>query len=361
MSTRTASPPTGEFNLPTVEMPLPAYGMNRHLPEIHRPMYAWAAECELTANPAMLRHMERTRPDLTTAYYYPTVSLERLVPLCQYMLWAFIVDDTLDDAISVHDVAGVAENVAGIIRAVDGDPAPDSPSTRACRDLFTTLFDGRSADWGETLRAEVAAWLGTYITEAAATRLGRVMSLEEYIPHRRYGVDEISFILLAEYGHDIDLPDRVRHLPALADARARGAEWVGLYNDIYSAEKEAAVGYHHNAVLITAHDQRCSLQEAAETVNAVLTRLISQFQSALARVPAELADLDHDEELRRDVAQVVEGYRKVVRGNFDYHINQPRYADAAIYLPREQQPGIPRPLYSTDGILPCQPKARSER
>lgn len=349
-----------EFRHPTVLMPLPHYGTSPALRPAGQQMYAWGELFGLTAEPAVLRHMqERTHPETCIAYYYPTADLAHLALLCQYALWAWVVDDALDDGISARDVASVADAVAGMIRAVEGTSTREDPSCRAASDLFTVLRSRRSAQWQEALCAEVYAWLCTYVTEAAATTQDRVMTLEEYIAHRRYGVDEISFLHLVEFVHEIDLPDAVRNLPSMARARARGSEWIGLYNDIFSAVKENAVGYRHNAVLIVAHQDRCTIQEAVDRVNFTLTDLIHQFESAIAAVPAELTAITSDPRIHRDVAQVIDGYRHVVRGNFDYHINRPRYTDAANYLPAEQNAEL-RPSFSSQGLFNIEPRRQRE-
>lgn len=342
---------SGELCDPQVVMPLPYYGTSPALGDAGSRMYAWAREFQLTADPAVLRHMvDRTHPDLCIAYYYPTADLAHLAPLCNYALWAWVVDDSLDDGISAHDAAGVTEAVAGMIRAVQGEVSPNNPSNQSGRELFAVLCSGRSAEWQEALRAEVVAWLCTYVTEVAATRLGRTMTLAEFIPHRRYGVDEISFLHLVEYVHGIDLPEQVRQLPGMVTARARASEWIGLYNDIFSAVKENAVGYLHNAVLLLARQERCGLPEAVDQVNDILTALIEQFEVALDQVPAQLTAITTDQRLHRDVAQVLDGYRHVVRGNFDYHISRPRYVDASSYLPDEQLDGL-RPTFSSGKLF----------
>lgn len=339
------------FTYPEFTMPVLKYGTSPALPQAGQAMYAWAEQFALTENPAVLHHMSvRTHPDVCAAFYYPTAKLELLAPLCNYALWAWVIDDALDDGISNHDVSGVADSVARMIRATEGAACPDSPSTLSGRNLFASLCRDRSAGWREALLGEVAAWLSTYVTEAAATRLDRVMDIEDYITHRRYGVDEISFLHLVEYAHGIDLPAEVRRLPAMDEARARASEWIGLYNDIFSAVKEEAVGYRHNAVLIIAHHQQCSPQQAVDTVNDILTRLIQQFNAAVARVPAQLSQISNNEQLHHDVALVLEGYRHVVRGNFDYHIERPRYVDATNYMAGEQHNGL-RPSFSADEIL----------
>ncbi|MEU9083522.1 terpene synthase family protein [Streptomyces sp. NPDC048357] len=77
-------------------------------------------------------------------------------------------------------------------------------------------------------------------------------------------MDELLFLHLAEYVHGIELPGEARDLPALAQARAYASEWIGLYNDVFSAQKEEAVGYGFNVVLVIRDQRGCSQQEAID-------------------------------------------------------------------------------------------------
>lgn len=330
---------------PNVVMPIPEYGTNPALPSVADPLYHWGKGLSLLDNPSFLRHMtDRTYPDLYGALCFPACDLDRLLPLCQFVLWAFAVDDALDgDPDDAPDLNAVASIVEDLIRAINGRGS-DSPSARAAQDISATLCHQRTREWCGALLDEIESWLFTYMTDTAATRMGRVMTIEEYLPHRRYSVAEVVFFLLVEYAIGIDLPEQARRLPSLVRARHRGSEWIGVYNDIASARKEAAVGYQHNAVLITVHHDGCAFQDATNTANTILTDLFRQFQEAVARVLTELDALRPEPALRRDLAQVLRGYQQLVRGNYDYHIGLARYADA-------RPPHVFRPDFSADRIF----------
>jgi (+)-beta-caryophyllene/(+)-caryolan-1-ol synthase len=340
------SPKLG-YEFPDFYMPLSPRGLNPAWDRRGTRMYAWAREHSLTTDPAVTRQMARTEPDFATAVCLPDADPERFEALCRYVIWVWAVDDGLDERITARDVVFVADAVAELARAVDGTAEPAGPVARAGRDINTRICAHRSPAWVEALTAEVLAWLATFVREVAAVRLGRSMTLEEYVPHRRATSVLGWFMHLSEYAVGVDLPHEIRMLPAMTRARDRGAEWIGIYNDVYSVDREDAVGYPFNAVLITEDRDRCSRQEAVESVNALLTDLMKQYLAAVERVPRELARVTADEGVHRQVERVLESYTTQVRGNYDYHRDRPRYVDSPRYLPLEQEAGV-RPAYSTD-------------
>ncbi|MBB6439528.1 terpene synthase family protein [Streptomyces candidus] len=335
------------YDFPDFFMPLPEHGLNPAWDGQGTRMYAWAKQHGLLADPAISRQMARTEPDFATAVCLTKADPDRFEALCKYVIWVWAVDDGLDERITTHDIVFVADAVAELARAIEGSGQPASPVARAGRDINTRVCAGRSSEWVEAFSAEVDMWLATFVREVATVRLGHSMTLEEYLPHRRATSVLGWFMHLSEYAVDADLPHEVRMLPAMTEARHRGAEWIGIYNDVYSVDREDAIGYPFNAVLLLQRQRGCSRQEAVEATNGILTDLMQRYLAAVERVPAELSRITTDERLHQVVAQVVEAYTTQVRGNYDYHRNRPRYVDSPAYLPDEQHDGT-RPAYSTD-------------
>ncbi|MDJ1137249.1 terpene synthase family protein [Streptomyces iconiensis] len=340
------------FTVPACAMPLPEFGTSAAMATVERDQWEWGDHFRLITTDAMRNHLFRTRPHYTTALYYPRADHSHLLAPNRYMLWAFIVDDMCDDAISDQDeqtVAGLTSELIGVSR---GEREAACDASRALVDVLGDLTAGRSPRWRRLLGETNASWIRTYLTEVRASRARRVMDFNEYLPHRRLGVDELMFHHLAEYVHGIELPAAVRNLPAMRQARNRSSEWIGLYNDIYSAPKEAAVGYVHNAVLIVREHRSCSLQEAADIVADVANRLMVQFEAAVAAVPGQLQALpEATPEVIQDVLVVLEGYRHLVRGNWDYHIDAARYLEAETYIPQAQGGVGLRPTWSTADVF----------
>ncbi|MEE1821305.1 terpene synthase family protein [Streptomyces sp. BE20] len=228
----------------------------------------------------------------------------------------------------------VVAYTAELIAVSLGERAPRSVAAHAMVDVLSDLGAGRSPAWRRLLAEENVRWIERYPIEIRASRAGRLMPLHDYLVHRRYSVGELNFLYFVEYVRDIDLPTPVRFLPAMRRARNLAAEWVGIYNDVCSFEKERALGYPHNAVLMAQKWLGCGADKAADVVNTLADGLLDQFEAALAAVPGQLRMLPgNTRQAAEDVARVVEGYRHLVRGNWDYPLTTPRYVDTADYIP----------------------------
>ncbi|WP_157777747.1 terpene synthase family protein [Nocardia terpenica] len=354
------------ISIPTVEMPLPNYGLSSTMAFVEHDTWQWLNRHHLLVNDAAREHIVRTRPQYTTAKYWPRADQSHARACNWYTAWAFIVDDALDDAITVHDHATVESITNDLIEVAYGRQ-PCNDAGRSLREILDTFSQRRSDDWRVLLGDTHADWLNTYPVESRANSLDRRMEFTEYMPHRASGVNERIFLHLNEYVRDIELPSVIRMLPAMVRARDRAVEWVGLYNDVYSFAKEAAVGYRYNAVAVVRDQRNCVPQEAANTVCGVLSGLIREFQEACAAVPAQVrAVAGNDRQLLGTVLQVLDGYRHTVRGNFDYHIGTPRYTTVQTYMPLNQL-NEQRPSWSSADIFvpncssPLGPLLRSGR
>lgn len=339
------------FEFPIVEMPFPEREIASGLDAAEQGMWEWLDHHRLLVNESMRQHLVRTRPHYTVARYYPHASAAHLLAAAQYTAWAFIVDDVFDDAIGARDAVAVDELSAELIGVSLRDRDPSTDIGRALGEVLETLSAGRSPQCRVLLGDANVRWLRTYPVEAQVTAENRTMRFGEYVPHRRYGTDELLYIHLAEITLGVELPAEVRDLPAMAQARNRALEWIGLYNDIVSADKEAAVGYLHNAVLLVRQERGCSMQEAVDTINDVLPGLLGQFEAACAAVAAQVRAVSGNDPSMRDAAlQVVDGYRQLIRGNFDYHIGTARYDEVPLYMPQAQAGGL-RPGWTSIGMF----------
>ncbi|BBC35346.1 hypothetical protein SGFS_066400 [Streptomyces graminofaciens] len=333
------------FTMPKFKMPLPEVKPSPAMDSVVEDMWEWADRHHLIAGEAARRHVVRTRPAWTTAVYLPLADEEHLRIPNRFMIWAFILDDNLDDSISGGGIEAAAAFLDELIAVCHAERRPRTDTGRALEEIFDGLSEGRSPQWRALLGESVALWLNTFVPEALASRAGRVMTIEEFLPHRRNGVCEFIFAHLQEYVRGIELPVAIRNLPALRQARELACEWTGLFNDIYSVDKEESVGYMHNAVLVTRTHRRCSTQEAVDIVAAVVDGLLDQFLAACAAAPAQIrASADYSPHVFADALEVVEGYQGLVRANFDYHRSAARYNDVATYMPAALAEG--------DGIRP---------
>ncbi|MFK0045976.1 terpene synthase family protein [Streptomyces sp. NPDC090741] len=339
------------FELPKFWMPYESAGVNPGLEETDGPLWAWLDAQHLADAAAAREYVRRTRPTLASALYHPNSESTALLPQAQYMAWAFIVDDELDDGPIGRDPAACEAAITRMIAVFDGDVA-DDPLTRALGDLWPRLAEGKSMSWQKSFWAGQATWLWTTYVEAVNRVTGHIQSVPEYQQHRCNSIGEYMMMDLCEVGTRIDLPDAVRRLPAMRTLRQSAAGQIGTFNDICSARKDMAAGNRLNLVLLLKEENELSLQEAVERANGIATDWLTKLNAARAALGGQLDAAGITGDTREDALAAADNVIALVRGNFDYHFMAERYTD-----PLERNIGAPD--YVGDLLRTPQPRGRA--
>jgi (+)-beta-caryophyllene/(+)-caryolan-1-ol synthase len=311
-------------------MPFPYAVPNPAMQDVVGPMWDWIREFDLIRDDDAAVRLRRTRPELTTALYFPTADPEQLAAISQFMAWAFLADDEFDDGPMGQDPALTEPAVLRLLRVLDWNtPFPQVPLEAALADSWRRIAVGRSAGWQRAFAADVRSWLQTYPAEARDRANSRLPGVAEYITHRRDGVGELMFMDLCEPAAGIDIAEDLRALPAMVEMRNAIAEYVGLLNDIHSFRKEEPLGYAHNMIRILQHAENWTLQQAFDRTGELTTERINVFLAAEQDLDRQLTTTGADDAAGLQVSRCVAGYRSIIRGNYDYHLMAERYTLAA--------------------------------
>ncbi|WP_443051368.1 terpene synthase family protein [Streptomyces sp. NBC_00234] len=292
--------------------------------ETRKAAWEWAESNDLLLSPVARKKMVRTRPELWISLIFPSASQKHLDLFCQWLFWAFLVDDEFDDGPAGRDPQMCEEAIARLVDVLDG-AVPHGPMERALDGLRWRTCQDRSQRWIRQFRRDTVAWLWTYYAEAVERAAGQVPSRVDFVKHRRDSVAMQPFLDLHEITAGIDLPDSARSLPAYIALRNAVTDHSGLCNDICSFEKEALLGYEHNAVRLIQRDRRCTLQEAVDEAGIQLARIAERVQRAEKELAEEIYAAGIDGRTRAALERCVQDYRGLVRGDFDYHARAERY------------------------------------
>lgn len=312
-------------HVPVFYMPYPPEPPNPLLEEARQLLEEWLRDHQLVTTDEAWAQMERTRPDLMAARYYPRASLEALVRHMRWLAWGFVIDDEFDDGPAGRDPQQCQVVIRKLIDVVAGGP-PQEPYARALADLWQATVRDRSKEWNRIHLYDFCTVLWAYHTETIGRVTGtQFASLAEYIPFRCqsvailfYGTDH------AEAALGIDLPDFVRHLPALAAIRRLVCEHIGLLNDIFSVAKDRALN-NSNAVDIVMAERGCDQSTAIDHINALLTQKINDIAANDAMLADQLIAAGSDDPTQEQVAACVTAYKSLTRGNHDWHFEVGRY------------------------------------
>jgi len=102
---------------------------------------------------------------------------------------------------------------------------------------------------------------------------------------------------------------------------------VHLRNDLFSYQREVEdEGELNNGVLVFERFLGCDTQQAADTVNDLLTSRLQQFEhTALTEVPPLFEEYGVDPKARVDVIAYVKGLQDWQSGGHEWHMQSSRY------------------------------------
>jgi len=292
-------------------------------------MWRWIDDFCLCPTELSRLHLQRTRGELLMALSYPYADVDTLALLDQWIAWFFVVDDELDDGPCGRDPGRCLTAVSSLMQTFDGRPDAGILPT-ALFDLCGRTLLGRSNGWRESFRRGFTEWLWTYYAEAVDRAGGRQPASWEYREHRRYSFGVYMSLDFCELADGIDLPCHVRHLPSFVSLRNSAINNGSLINDVFSFDKESAVGYFHNLVAIIQRESRLRREEAVETATLMATEAMERITTAVGELPAQLRAAKVSESTFSDACRLADCYQTLVAGNYVYHKEVQRYASSII-------------------------------
>ncbi|WP_442811032.1 terpene synthase family protein [Streptomyces sp. NBC_01217] len=313
-----------QIALPEFHMPFQSTGCNPGIEETRKAAWEWAGSNGLALSPMARKKMIRTRPELWISLIFPTASQQHLDLFCQWLFWAFLVDDEFDDGPAGRDPRMCEAAIDRLVAVLDGEQ-PGGAMEYALVGLRDRTYHDRSPRWIRQFRRDTVAWLWTYYAEAVERAAGQVPTRNEFVKHRRDSVAMQPFLDLHEITAGIDLPESARSLPAYIALRNAVTDHSGLCNDICSFEKEALLGYEHNAVRLIQRDLGFTLQQAVDEAGRQLAEIAERVQRAEKELIDEIEAAGIHGRTRAALERCVQDYRGLVRGDFDYHARAERY------------------------------------
>jgi hypothetical protein len=192
--------------------------------------------------------------------------------------------------------------------------------TAALADLSARMRTVASAEWMADFEEAIRELFVGYVWETINRENGLRPSLEAYLRMRRTTIGLQPQFLLGELAEGIELPRPVKADPLLDRLMVATCNCVGWANDLFTYEKESAVGEFHNAVLLMAG--HCSMNDALSRV----ARLHNQEVKIFLQVKKELPSFgDADEHVCRFV-RMLESW---MRGHLDWAQETGRYRPRA--------------------------------
>ncbi|MGW3338076.1 germacradienol/geosmin synthase Cyc2 [Streptomyces sp. NPDC001009] len=324
---------TQPFELPHFYMPYPAR-LNPHLEEARTHSTAWAREMGMLEGSGIWDQADLEAHDygLLCAYTHPDCDGPALSLITDWYVWVFFFDDHFLDMFKrTPDRAAGKAHLDRLPLFMPLDPGtpvpePENPVEAGLADLWARTVPAMSEDWRRRFAVATEHLLNESMWELSNINEGRIANPVEYIEMRRKVGGAPWSAGLVEYA-TAEVPASVARTRPLRVLMETFSDGVHLRNDLFSYQREVEdEGENSNGVLVLERFFGCTTQEAAETVNDILTSRLHQFEhTALTEVPAVALENG----LRPDEVAAVAAYTKGLQdwqsGGHEWHLRSSRY------------------------------------
>ncbi|MFE7169141.1 germacradienol/geosmin synthase Cyc2 [Streptomyces sp. NPDC057616] len=324
------------FELPHFYMPYPAR-LNPHVDEARAHSTEWAREMGMLEGSGIWEQSDLDAHDygLLCAYTHPECDGPALSLITDWYVWVFFFDDHFLEIFKrTQDRAGGKAYLDRLPLFMPLDlatpmPEPQNPVEAGLADLWTRTVPAMSADWRRRFAVATEHLLNESLWELSNINEGRIANPVEYVEMRRKVGGAPWSAGLVEYA-TAEVPAAAASSRPLRVLMETFADAVHLRNDLFSYQREVEdEGENSNGVLVLETFFGCTTQQAADTVNDILTSRLHQFEhTALTEVPALALDLGLTAPEVAAVARYTQGLQDWQSGGHEWHLRSSRYMNA---------------------------------
>ncbi|QDY75281.1 terpene synthase family protein [Streptomyces qinzhouensis] len=336
------------FVLPDFYVPYPAR-LNPHVETARTHTRAWAREMGMLEGSGIWEERDLEAHDYAglCAYTHPDCDADVLSLVTDWYVWVFFFDDHFLEVFKrPHNRAGgriYLDRLAAFMPPGpdDGMPDPANPVEAGLADLWQRTVPFMSPHWRARFSESTRNLLNESDWELANINEGRIANPVEYIEMRRKVGGAPWSAQLVEFAAGAELPGSVARSRPLRVLTETFADAVHLRNDLFSYQREVEdEGELSNGVLVLETFLGCTTQEAAETVNDLLTSRLQQFENtALTEVPALCLERGLGPGEVAAVGRYTKGLQDWQSGGHEWHLRSSRYMNDDV-RPGSALPGV---------------------
>ncbi|MGW0495524.1 germacradienol/geosmin synthase Cyc2 [Streptomyces sp. NPDC003007] len=324
---------TQPFELPHFYLPHPAR-LNPHVDEARAHSTEWAREMGMLEGSGVWKRADLDAHDygLLCAYTHPDCDAPALSLVSDWYVWVFFFDDHFLEMYkrSQDRTAGKAHlDRLPLFMPLDLSapvPEPRNPVEAGLADLWARTVPTMSEDWRRRFAVATEHLLNESMWELSNINEGRIANPVEYIEMRRKVGGAPWSAGLVEYA-TAEVPAAVAATRPLRVLMETFADAVHLRNDLFSYQREVEdEGENSNGVLVLETFFGCTTQQAADTVNDILTSRLHQFEhTAFTEVPAVALEKGLGPDEVAAVAAYTKGLQDWQSGGHEWHLRSSRY------------------------------------
>ncbi|MFC9077580.1 germacradienol/geosmin synthase Cyc2 [Streptomyces sp. NPDC057062] len=324
---------TQPFELPRFYMPYPAR-LNPHVDEARAHSTQWARAMGMLEGSGIWEQSDLDAHDygLLCAYTHPDCDGPALSLVTDWYVWVFFFDDHFLEAFKrTQDREGGRAHLDRLPLFMPPDlatpvPEPENPVEAGLADLWARTVPAMSLDWRRRFAVATEHLLNESLWELSNINEGRIANPVEYIEMRRKVGGAPWSAGLVEFA-TAEVPASVAASRPLRVLMETFSDGVHLRNDLFSYQREVEEeGELSNGVLVLETFFGCTTQQAADTVNDILTSRLHQFEhTALTEVPALAVEKGLAPDEVAAVAAYTRGLQDWQSGGHEWHLRSSRY------------------------------------
>lgn len=331
------------FELPDFYLPHPAR-LNPHVESARAHTRQWARRMGMLEGSGVWEEEDLESHDyaLLCAYTHPDCSADALSLVTDWYVWVFFFDDHfLETFKRSQDRAGGKRYLDRLPSFMPRDlasglPEPTNPVEAGLADLWARTVPHMSLDWRDRFAENTEHLLNESLWELSNINAGRVPNPVEYIEMRRKVGGAPWSAGLVEYAAGAEVPASVARSRPLRVLRDAFSDGVHLRNDLFSYQRETQEeGELSNGVLVLETFLDCGTQQAADSVNDLLTSRLHQFENTtVTELPPLFAEYGLDPAECAAVLAYVKGLQDWQSGGHEWHMRSSRYMNGGAHSGR---------------------------
>lgn len=313
----------------------------RHAPPVSfdASTLAWVKRFGLVREAKQTAGFERIICGTAARFGFFSASPEVVGIAADLISWLFLFDDAYPEGTYRFDVKGLEATCARYLNLLENFPhaAPHSNFARALVDLFERMSRHAPPSWMQRFIESFRYYCGGCIREAHFRQSNSIPSVSEYMNLRRASFGYAPVADLMELIFGTYLTDEERWSPTVVRLRTLGVDISACVNDLYSYEKESAVGDMCNVVRVVELNEARSPEAACARVGQMHDEALGQLlllESQLNAIPTSPAI--------RNLARAI---REWSQGHHDWSIRCRRYDSS---LASDFDPSMVSPLSLTN-------------
>ncbi|EME96778.1 terpene synthase [Streptomyces mobaraensis NBRC 13819 = DSM 40847] len=267
--------------------------------------------------PEIAEGFKKVKTAYMTAFFFPSATWERLIPLGRMMLFSLYQDDVYERA-TPDLVRHLRQRTVAVARGEITPREAGVPLARAVAQIRTDALSfippTSVARWADDLDL----YFQGLEAETRHLAAGTVPGIDEYMAMREKALMIHPFLALKEIETGTVLPEEIHDHPVIRRLKSLTVRITGWFNEFQSYDKDMRTGMGNvNLINVLAHHQRIRVDQAREEMFALHDRELDEF----VRLQRSLPDFGSWTDA---VAQHVHHFSFVISGwrGVDRHVHR---------------------------------------